>query len=131
MNIIVYQITIDYYNTTDTYNTTTDTYSITTKILWKYYRSADLQYLHVTHYSYYSDYRFHGKSQSLLMYCLHMGMGRQLSTLNEPIPSSWVILMGSAVGVWIYCSLTFYINFKPLIIKISWELNKLCYILWN
>ena len=37
MNIIVYQITMDYYNTTDTYNITTDTYNITTKIIWKYY----------------------------------------------------------------------------------------------
>ena len=29
------------------------------------------------------------------------------------------------------CRLTFYINFKPLIIKISWELDILCYIFWN
>jgi hypothetical protein len=61
---------MDYYNTTDTYNTTTDTYNITTetynittKILRKYYRSTDLQYLHITtrHYSHYSHYRFRGK----------------------------------------------------------------------
>ena len=56
-----YNITTDTYNiTTDTYNITTDTYNITTKILQKYYRSTDLQCLHVTthHYTY---YRFRGK----------------------------------------------------------------------
>ena len=31
----------------------------------------------------------------------------------------------------ISCSLTFYVNFKPLIIKIGWELDILCYIFWN
>ena len=30
-----------------------------------------------------------------------------------------------------YCSLTCYVNFKPLIVKIGWELNNLCHILWN
>ena len=30
-----------------------------------------------------------------------------------------------------YCSLTFYINLKPLIVKIGWELINLCHILWN
>ena len=64
MNIIVYQITMDYYNTTDTYNITTDTYNITTKILWKYY-------------SHLWVYRpavqgFMGKSQILLMYSVHV-----------------------------------------------------------
>ena len=31
----------------------------------------------------------------------------------------------------ISCRLTFCVNFKPLIIKISWELDILCYIFWN
>ena len=31
----------------------------------------------------------------------------------------------------ISCSLTFHVNFKPLIIKIGWELDILCYIFWN
>ena len=33
--------------------------------------------------------------------------------------------------VTISCSLTFYVNFKLLIVKISWELDILCYIFWN
>ena len=31
----------------------------------------------------------------------------------------------------ISCSLTFHVKFKPLIIKIGWELDILCYIFWN
>ena len=31
----------------------------------------------------------------------------------------------------ISCRLTFNVNFKPLIIKVGWELDILCYIFWN
>ena len=30
-----------------------------------------------------------------------------------------------------YCSLLYYANYKPLIIKFGWEMNILCYISWN
>ena len=41
------------------------------------------------------------------------------------------ILRVTKYFVRINCSVTFYVNFKPSTIKIGWELNKLCYILWN
>ena len=77
---------------------------------------------------------FWGCNSSLCRIECFVHFGFQLSNHSSPLS---LLLVLVPKGVWVLevvrisCRLTFNVKFKPLIIKIGWELDILCYIFWN
>ena len=78
------------------------------------------------------DPQGHGPGPGPVYHC-HKRSKNRTGLIKTGLLRSFAVLDRSfrLFGKGQYCSLLFYADFKPLIIKFGCELNILCYILWN